>query len=224
MAKIPNRYIDQPELVAAVVEARTVQMETDDTAFAIEWLMEHHPMSQQAAERVLEDETFRYVALYPEGHPGLEALRQEQRLKSARSMRMKKLRPQILERDDGRCVNCNKRVWGKDATLDHKDPEGGETLDNLHLLCRACNTLKGRKSWAEFQDETKRWRAELNARQAARPDIVCKQSGLSIKGRTPNPPPNLVGVAFVVLQDVFVVDSASHMLRLGCREGFGRRF
>ncbi len=40
----------------------------------------------------------------------------------------------------------------------------------------------------------------------------------------PNPPPNLVGVAFVVLQDVFVVDSASHMLRLGRREGFGRRF
>ena len=31
----------------------------------------------------------------------------------------------------------------------------------------------------------------------------------------PNPPPNLVGVPFVVLQDVFVVDSASHMLRLG---------
>ena len=40
----------------------------------------------------------------------------------------------------------------------------------------------------------------------------------------PNPPPNLVGVPFVVLQDVFVVDSASHMLRLGRREGFGRRF
>ena len=40
----------------------------------------------------------------------------------------------------------------------------------------------------------------------------------------PNPPPNLVGVGFVVLQDVFVVDSASHMLRLGRKEGFGRRF
>ena len=44
------------------------------------------------------------------------------------------------------------------------------------------------------------------------------------KGETPNPPPNLVGVGFVVLQDVFVVDSASHMLRLGRKEGFGRRF
>ena len=41
---------------------------------------------------------------------------------------------------------------------------------------------------------------------------------------SPNPPPNLVGVGFVVLQDVFVVDSASHMLRLGRKEGFGRRF
>ena len=47
---------------------------------------------------------------------------------------------------------------------------------------------------------------------------------LSMRIQDPNPPPNLVGVAFVVLQDVFVVDSASHMLRLGRREGFGRRF
>ena len=44
------------------------------------------------------------------------------------------------------------------------------------------------------------------------------------EGVPPNPPPNLVGVAFVVLQDVFVVDFASHMLRLGRKEGFGRRF
>ncbi len=42
--------------------------------------------------------------------------------------------------------------------------------------------------------------------------------------QNPNPPPNLVGVAFVVLQDVFVVDWALHMLRLGRKEGFGRRF
>ncbi len=37
----------------------------------------------------------------------------------------------------------------------------------------------------------------------------------SMNSLPPNPPPNLVGVAFVVLQDVFVVDSASHMLRFG---------
>ena len=40
MATIPERYADQPELVAAIIEARSVQMETEDTAFAIEWLLE----------------------------------------------------------------------------------------------------------------------------------------------------------------------------------------
>ena len=65
MAEIPQRYADQPQMVAAIIEARTVQMKTEDTSFAIEWLMEHYPMS------VLEDETFQYAALYPEGHPGL---------------------------------------------------------------------------------------------------------------------------------------------------------
>ena len=127
MAKIPQQYTDQPEMVNAVIEARRIQMETEDTSFAIEWLMEHYPMSLNSATRVLEDETFLYVALYPEGHPGLEALRAEQRAKSRRSYNMKKLRPQIIDRDDSRCQNCNKRVKGGDATLDHKDPEGPET-------------------------------------------------------------------------------------------------
>ena len=72
MAKIPQQYTDQPEMVNAVIEARRIQMETEDTSFAIEWLMEHYPMSLNSATRVLEDETFLYVALYPEGHPGLE--------------------------------------------------------------------------------------------------------------------------------------------------------
>ena len=75
MAKIPPPVTaDQPELVAAVIEARKIQMETEDTPFAIEWLMEHHPMSLNSATRVLEDATFQYAALYPEGHPGLESL------------------------------------------------------------------------------------------------------------------------------------------------------
>ena len=51
-----------------------------------------------------------------------------------------------------------------------------------------------------------------------------KTRNMQAKSEHPNPPPNLVGVAFVVLQDVFVVDSASRMLRLGRKEGFGRRF
>ena len=184
MAKIPAHYVDQPELVEAVIEARRVQMETEDTTFAIEWLMEHHPMSVKAATRALEDETFQYTALYPEGHPGLEALRAEQRVKSRRSNNMKKLRPQIIDRDDGRCQSCNKRVKGNDATIDHKDPEGPETLENLHLLCRSCNTLKGKRSWEEFQKEQEERRAHFQQIQNERPDFICKQTSLSVRGRS----------------------------------------
>lgn len=184
MMKIPERYADEPELVAAIVEARTVQMETEDTAVAIEWLLEHSSMSVESATRVLQDETFRYPALYPEGHPGLEAMKAEQRAKGRRRYRLAKLRPAVIDRDDGRCQACGKRVEGRDATLDHKDPEGPETLDNIHLLCKRCNTLKGKRTWEEFQKAQAEWRARLEAIQAARPDVICKQSGLSIRGRT----------------------------------------
>ena len=150
---------DKSELVNAIIEARTVQMETEDTAFAIEWLIEHyHHMSLTSAERALEDQTFRHPALYPEGHPGLEAIRAEQRAKGRRNYQLKKLRPQIIDRDDSRCQNCNARVKGTNATLDHKDPEGPSTLENLHLLCRKCNTLKGNQSWDEFQKEQEKWK------------------------------------------------------------------
>lgn len=184
MAKIPEKYTNQPEMVNAIIEARRVQMETEDTSFAVEWLTQHYPMSLNSAKRVLDDQTFLYVALYPDGHPGLEAMRAEQRAKSRRSYSINKLRPQIIDRDDSRCQNCNKRVKGRDATLDHKDPEGPETLENIQLLCRGCNTLKGKRSWEEFQKEQEKWRAQLEKIQNERPDFICKQTGLSVRGRT----------------------------------------
>lgn len=184
MAKIPERYADQPELVANVIEARRLQMETEDTALAAEWLMEHQGMSLHSATRVLDDQTFQYAALYPEGHPGLDAMRAEQRAKSRRSYNMKKLRAQIINRDGSRCQNCNKRVKGADATLDHKDPEGPETLENIHLLCRACNTLKGKRTWDEFQREQEEWRTQVEKIQNERPDFICQQTRLSVRGRS----------------------------------------
>ena len=184
MADIPQRYANEPQLVSAVIEARTVQMETEDTSIAVEWLMEHYPMSLQSATRVLEDQTFQYAGLYPEGHPGLEAIRAEQRAKGRRSYNMKKLRPLIIERDDSRCQNCNKRVKGRDATLDHKDPEGPEILENLHLLCRACNTLKGQRSWDDFLKDQQEWEERVKRQQNERPDFICKQTGLSVRGRS----------------------------------------
>ncbi len=183
-AKIPARFADQPELVNAVIGARRLQMETGDDAAAIEWLLETYPMTMQSATRVINDETFQYPALYPEGHPGLESLRAEGRAKSRRQAELRKIRPAVIERDGGCCQNCEKRVWGRDATLDHKNPEGPATLENVHLLCRACNTLKGRRTWEEFQQAQAEWRAAVEQRQNARPDIICQQTGLSIKGRS----------------------------------------
>ena len=185
MAQIPQQYANQPALVAAVIDARRVQMETEDTASAIEWLMEHHSsFSLDSAKRVLEDETFRYVALYPEGHPGLEAMRAELRANGRRAYRLKKLRPQVIDRDDSRCQNCNKRVEGRDASLDHKDPEGPETLENIHLLCRKCNTLKGNRSWDEFRKDQEEREVRIKERQLNRPDFICKQTSLSVRGRS----------------------------------------
>ena len=185
MAQIPQQYANQPALVAAVIDARRVQMETEDNASAIEWLMEHHSsFSLDSAKRVLEDETFRYVALYPEGHPGLEAMRAELRANGRRAYRLKKLRPQVIDRDDSRCQNCNKRVEGRDASLDHKDPEGPETLENIHLLCRKCNTLKGKRSWDEFRKDQEEWEVRIKERQLNRPDFICKQTSLSVRGRS----------------------------------------
>ena len=129
-------------------------METEDTAFALQWLTAHYPMSLMSAEKVLQDQTFRYPSLYPAGHPGLEALLAEQRAKGRRSYQLSKLRPQVIDRDDSRCQSCNKRVTGRDAALDHKDPEGPVSLDNIHLLCRRCNTVKGSRTWEEFKPKS----------------------------------------------------------------------
>ena len=184
MAQIPEHYSSQPELVAAIIEARSVQMETEDTGFAIEWLIEHYPISLQSASRALEDQTFRHPALYPEGHPGLEAIKAEQRQKGKRAYNLSKLRPQVIERDNGRCQNCGERAMGRNATLDHKDPEGPETLENLHLLCRRCNTVKGNRSWDEFQKDEEQFKARVQRAQNARSDFICKQTGLSVRGRS----------------------------------------
>lgn len=183
-ARVPAQYADQPELVRAIIGARRVQMETEDDAAAIRWLLKAYPMSIQSATRVINDETFRYTALYPEGHPDLESLRAEGRQKSRRTTELRKIRSAVIERDGGRCQNCKKRVWGKEATLDHKDPEGPATMENIHLLCRACNTLKGRRAWAEFQKANAEWHETLKKRQNERPDFTCKRSGLSVRGRS----------------------------------------
>jgi ATP-dependent DNA helicase RecQ len=60
------------------------------------------------------------------------------------------IRDTILERDGYRCDMCNESVEGRDATVDHIVPaaltgEPVNTLSNLRLLCRSCNSKKGTK-------------------------------------------------------------------------------
>lgn len=60
-----------------------------------------------------------------------------------------KIRIQILNRDGWACTYCNKRLIGKDATVDHiiALANGGARLDpnNLTSACLKCNSTKSGK-------------------------------------------------------------------------------
>jgi hypothetical protein len=67
--------------------------------------------------------------------------------------------PKLLEavrlRDSGRCRYCGSLVdWGNrrgrnGGTYDHVEPDGPNTLSNLVVACRSCNSRKGGRSPAE---------------------------------------------------------------------------
>ena len=143
MPKVPNWI--EPQLAETVLKARQIQLETDDDSQAVAYLLDNWRMSEGSAWKCIEGETFRHRALLPEVHPVLEEIKVEARLKSRRNAPLRKLRPVIIERDNGRCQNCDKRVTGRDAALDHKDPEGETVEDNLILLCQRCNTVCNRR-------------------------------------------------------------------------------
>ena len=52
-------------------------------------------------------------------------------------------RKRVLLRDKGRCVKCGSK---KNLEIDHVVPlarDGSNRLENLQLLCRDCNRMKG---------------------------------------------------------------------------------
>jgi HNH endonuclease len=65
------------------------------------------------------------------------------------------LRNAIKARDAGRCRYCGRRVDFADrkgpqgATYDHLDPRGPNTLENVVVCCRACNSRKRGRTIAE---------------------------------------------------------------------------
>lgn len=70
----------------------------------------------------------------------------------------KDLREKIYARDNNKCQNpyCKTKPEEENKStlsLDHKQPfifGGEDTEENLHTLCRSCNSKKGARTWEEF--------------------------------------------------------------------------
>lgn len=132
------------ELADVILKARTILQETNDRSAAAAVLA--GLMSSQSISSCLDYHTFRYVAMIPEGHHLKAELRAKDAAKQRRSYHTRKHRATVIERDGGRCQHCGKEVSGRDATLDHIDPNGPSEPENLRLYCRSCNASKSRLS------------------------------------------------------------------------------
>ena len=85
-----------------------------------------------------------------------EKCRLRQNRKSRRAANLRKIRHYILNRDNNRCQECSIYITGSDATLDHIDPNGPESPENIQLLCRSCNssrahTLRSAARWGHLR-------------------------------------------------------------------------
>lgn len=116
----------------------------------------------RSANRILDYQTFKYIDCIPKEHPLWREQRQLEDLAINRRAEARKIRPYLMERSGSRCEWCGNSVSGRDATVDHIDPEGGNEPENLALLCRSCNSRKSRGSLERLQgiEESHARRAE----------------------------------------------------------------
>ena len=81
------------------------------------------------------------------------AVRMEDRARFYGSPEWKETRRRVIERDGRACVACGKAITeDADLTIDHitprsQSPELSLRLDNLHVLCRRCNSSKGARTF-----------------------------------------------------------------------------
>ena len=64
-----------------------------------------------------------------------------------------KYRPAILEREQGRCFYCRRKLTDEDSGLDHAEPQnaqGTNSYRNVVAACHSCNSSKGDDTAEEF--------------------------------------------------------------------------
>ena len=157
-----RRHPYTKEVADTVLKARCLLEETGNPAVAAALLTDM--MSLDSAEKCLDYRTFRYVAMIPEGHPIKAELRAKAAANQRRLYHTRKHRAAVIERDGGRCQRCGKEVSGRNATLDHIDPNGPNELANLRVYCRSCNSSKNRLSdeQVSLRDERRAaWQQEM---------------------------------------------------------------
>ena len=113
------------------------------------------------------------------------------------------LKRELGVEQDRRCMYCGERKLLKNLQIDHKYPVdrgGSNDRSNLQLLCGPYNQRKGIHTDEEFRD---RYRSLL---------------GPGIKGRTPNPPTN------VVSQNTFRSVTKEVLPAAGAREHRANRY
>ena len=70
-----------------------------------------------------------------------------------RRLSKKERKDALYEIQEGKCVGCHQFFPLRNMTVDHVEPTskgGRDDIDNLQLLCGACNSKKGARSQEEF--------------------------------------------------------------------------
>ena len=131
---------------SVVVNARRIDM-TDGRDAALEYLKAHcmggyESNDHQSARRILDYATFRYIDCIPKEAPLWREQRGLEDAAIARRKLARQFKPQLLEQSGGKCEWCRRPVSGSNATVDHIDPDAGNEIENLAILCRPCNARK----------------------------------------------------------------------------------